>query len=112
SYHMGPGGIEAGRFLPSESAPSSVTVSLAPFERQMKRRMLDCFESQRQTLRYFPLSVECFRIAPRYDFSRPPHEGILFYEKFDWGMTARRFVALAEQAERTLDLVGPVVETK
>jgi LmbE family N-acetylglucosaminyl deacetylase len=51
-----------------------------------KRRMVACFASQARVLAPFPLDCERFRTAPRYDFSRPPHEGTLFYERFGWGV--------------------------
>lgn len=40
------------------------------FERalQRKQRRIDCFTSQEETLRGFPLDWERFRIAPQYDF--------------------------------------------
>ena len=40
----------------------------------------------------FPIAIERFRPAPDYDFTQPPHEGRLFYENYDWGMTSGCFV--------------------
>jgi hypothetical protein len=47
---------------------------------------------------------ELFRLAPAYDFGAPPHEGQLWYEDFDWGMTCRRWRRLAVAALGELGL--------
>lgn len=112
SYHNGPAGIQPGRFLPlnhddaGECEPISVILSRA--EQELKRRMFDCFPTQRGTLQYFPLDVERFRLAPSYDFTEPPHDGRLFYEQFPWGMTGERFGNLAREAMGTLGIAGPL----
>jgi hypothetical protein len=60
--------------------------------------MLDCFATQRQVLAAFPVGTERLRPAPRYDFTKAPHPGQLFYENFPWGMTGERFRQLAAEA--------------
>lgn len=94
SYHNGNGAMEVFEFL---GAPG-LTVVLSPQQRELKRRMYGCFRSQREVLQYFPIGTERFRPAPRYEFSRPPHAGPLYYEHFDWGMTSERFCTLARTA--------------
>jgi hypothetical protein len=44
----------------------------------------------------FPIDREQFRPAPKYDFSRPPHEGPLYYEirKLGWTWTEWRRATL------------------
>ncbi len=66
--------------------------------RDLKLRMFDCFESQKQFLDKSPLGPEKFRQAPAYDFRLPPQEGKLHFEKFSWGMTGDTWRALACQA--------------
>ena len=81
-----------GRFLGDPGAE----VRLSPEERERKRRMVACFTSQARILAPFPLDRERFRIAPRYDFTAPPHEGPLWYEEFGWaieGAQWRRLIA-------------------
>ncbi|HEX6985062.1 MAG TPA: PIG-L family deacetylase [Planctomycetaceae bacterium] len=107
SYHCGPQGIRTGEFLPGE-ADGVVTIELAPDGRDLKRRLFDAFRSQRDTLRCFAIGVERFRPAPRYAFTRPPHEGPLFYENFDWGMTGVRWRELAREALDRLELREPL----
>jgi N-acetylglucosamine malate deacetylase 2 len=57
-------------------------------------------------LRRVPLDVERFRPAPVYSFTEPPHPGKLFYENFDWGMTAERWRRLAAEALEELVVAG------
>jgi hypothetical protein len=44
------------------------------------------------------LESERFRFAPRYDFNAPPHQGKLYYENCDWGVTGETWRNLAEKA--------------
>jgi len=101
-------GIATGAFLPSEDA-EAVEVALSAEDRAVKRAMLECFGTQRETLAQFPVGeVERFRIAPEYDFTRPPHEGTLHYERFDWGIDGAEWRARAAEALETLGIAGGV----
>jgi LmbE family N-acetylglucosaminyl deacetylase len=55
-------------------------------QRTAKRSWLDCFPSQKRVIDLFPVERESFRPARPYDFTRPPHEGELYYEfrKLGW----------------------------
>ncbi len=103
SYHMRGGAMETGVFLPGGRAPA-IEVALSEAACARKRRMFGCFVSQREMLGNFSIGVERFRAAPDYDFTAPPHAGLLFYEQFDWGMTGRRFRALAARALEELQI--------
>src|SRR5690606_36929371 len=103
SYHAGPRGIATSSFLPRAGCPPRV-LALDPATRLLKRRMLACHASQWGTLRWFSVAVECFRVAPPYDFTSPPHEGRLWYERYPLGMTAARWVRLARSALEDLRL--------
>ncbi len=101
SYHIREGRIQTGEFMPGNipSDSSKVwTVELSAKEQDLKRRMLTCHRTQTATLRYFSTERERFRVAPTYDFTRPPHDGKLFYEHFAWGMTADLWCELALRA--------------
>ena len=100
-YHSGTYGMVAGEFLPEETCPSIVH-ELTPEQCAFKRRLYGCYASQQRTLRWFPIEIEAFRPAPRYDFRKPPHEGKLFYEQFKWGMSGARWRALAAQASNSV----------
>ena len=97
SYHDASGWLRAGCFLPG-SGNGEIAIPLSAGERRFKERLFDCHRTQRAMLSQFPLECECFRVAPRYDFTEPPHPGTLFYERFDWGMNGRRWRALAAAA--------------
>jgi N-acetylglucosamine malate deacetylase 2 len=93
-YHAGPDGIAVGDFLP-HAGTASVTLTLSPAQCALKRRMLDCFVTQRAVLAAFPVGTERLRPAPDYDFIQPPHAGRLFYENFPWGLSGEHFRQLA-----------------
>ncbi len=105
SYHGARGFMASGEFLPRPDA-EEIALPLSEAERDFKRRLFDCYRTQRHVLRYFPPEVERFRPAPRYDFTRPPHEGPLWYERFDWGMTGPRWRGRAAAALKELGLEG------
>jgi LmbE family N-acetylglucosaminyl deacetylase len=105
-YHAREGGVAVLEFLPHSN--DSVTVTLDHAEREIKRRMTAAHETQRRTLGAFPVDREVFRVAPRYDFTQPPHAGALHYERYPWGMTGARFRALAAQALAELGLRPPI----
>jgi LmbE family N-acetylglucosaminyl deacetylase len=69
----------------SQPALGQGTVVLSADARYRKRRMFECFASQKHMLESFPIALERVRPAPEYDFTRPPHDGRLFYEDQDWG---------------------------
>lgn len=96
SYHGREGRMEVGEFLPGGSHEITRIV-LSGEACRLKRKMFDCFRSQRHVLENFPIALERFRPAPEYDFTAAPHAGQLFYERFEWGMTGERFRALARQ---------------
>ncbi|MBW3623946.1 MAG: PIG-L family deacetylase [Armatimonadetes bacterium] len=107
SYHNGPAGIVTYEFLPYDGC-DPVTLPLSDGERAFKRRLFDCYATQRETLGYFPIGIERFRIAPRYDFAQYPAWSPLFYEGFNWGMTGERFCGLAGDAMDALEIGGPL----
>lgn len=101
SYHAEGNGLTTGVFLPS-SRPV-ITLVLNATERFCKRRMIDCFASQRHVLAPFGTEVESFRLAPDYDFAQPPHRGELYYEQLGWGITGELWL---RQAGTALDALG------
>jgi LmbE family N-acetylglucosaminyl deacetylase len=72
--------------------------TLNPAELEKKRCMVESFISQKMFLKKFPLKSERFRFAPRYDFNSPPHQGRLYYENYDWGVTGENWRTLAKKA--------------
>jgi LmbE family N-acetylglucosaminyl deacetylase len=102
SYHAGEEGQGTGAFLPS-STPV-ITLALSSRDCLRKRRMIDCFASQRELLAPFGTDVESFRIAPDHDFAQPPHRGELFYERLGWGITGEMWRRHARVALEALGL--------
>jgi hypothetical protein len=64
---------------------------------------VNCYATQRETLRWLAPEEERLRVAPEYDFARRPHEGRLYYELHSWGITGERWAALAAMAELGLE---------
>lgn len=85
-YHESAGGGLTTNRFPESPACAAIRIRLTPEERRTKRRMLGCFRSQRATLAPFLCHEEWLRVAPAYDFSRPPNDGRIWYEYFGWGL--------------------------
>jgi len=94
SYHARDRRCVTGEFLNADPS-SEIVLDLSEQDRQRKRLMMDEYKSQRLVLENFPIVSERLRIAPVYDFSRPPHEGKLWYELMGWPMTGARWRELA-----------------
>jgi LmbE family N-acetylglucosaminyl deacetylase len=108
SYFARGEGIVTGEFIAREGC-AAVDVALSEADRGAKRRMLECFGTQRETLAQFAVGdAERFRRAPEHDFARPPHEGTLHYERFDWGITGDEWRARAAEALEALGVGGAV----
>jgi N-acetylglucosamine malate deacetylase 2 len=101
-YNAGPQGFGSGRFLEAQGNMPEVRYELSPEERERKHALVACFTTQQETLKGFHDATERYRIAPVYDFTRPPHEGRVLYDHYPWGMTSERFCELAEDAENRL----------
>jgi len=84
-------------FLPS-SARETTTLMLDQEAQELKRRMYECFATQRATLKENPLGPERFRRPPPYDFTLPPQRGKLNYENFDCEFTGHEWEVLARKA--------------
>jgi LmbE family N-acetylglucosaminyl deacetylase len=103
SYHNEGGDKVVNRFLPFDGAPVT-EVTLTAEEKDMKRRMYDCFYTQYGVLRDMPVRVERFRPAPRYDFLQAPHAGRLRYERYPLGIRGKHWRQLAADAMEHLGL--------
>ncbi len=90
-------------FLPNGPAPLVLAVDRD--RRSRKLALYGCYASQRAVLEEFPVGEERFRLAPAYDFSEPPHRGVLHYERHPWGMSGARWRELAAAASSTLGTV-------
>jgi LmbE family N-acetylglucosaminyl deacetylase len=105
SYYSLGGRMVTSDFLPFRGYGVR-TARLSREARELKQRMFDCFVTQREVLRWFPIGVERYRTAPPYDFTRPPHDGRLHYEYFNRGIKGARWRTLAHEAVSRLQNEG------
>lgn len=103
-YHAGRGRWAVQRFS-AHPACSGVAIRLNASERELKRKMLAVYASQSSTLSLFDVDCERFRPAPGCDFRTLPNGGDILYERYDWGMTSARWLALVRDAFTDLGLV-------
>jgi LmbE family N-acetylglucosaminyl deacetylase len=101
SYHNRNGRRVHADFLPFWPVPTR-SVELPPEAQQLKQRMFRYFTTQQRVLSRFPLNVERFRVAPRYVFTVPPHDGPLDYERYCTTITGAEWRANAEKALQIL----------
>jgi hypothetical protein len=59
-------------------------IALTDAERARKRELLKLYASEQNNLFFVGVERECFRPLASYDYSRPPHPGMLWYERFRW----------------------------
>jgi N-acetylglucosamine malate deacetylase 2 len=105
-YHLIEGREVFDRFLFHPDAGPVETLVLTPSQQALKRHMFECYLTQRNVLKHFPIKAEGFRRAPRYDFLRPPHSGTLYYERYGWVTTGRIWRYEAGRALRSLNLIN------
>ncbi len=101
SYHNFSGERRVFSFLPFIGTEER-TIRLTEAETSLKRRMYDEFVSQKKVLERFPIGIERFRPAPRYLFTKAPHEGLLDYERFCTLITGAQWRQNADKALKTL----------
>ena len=97
SYHNKKGKRVRSQFLPKGNVPER-TLELPPDAQLLKLQMFERFLSQRECLMAFPVTTERFRMAPRYVFTAPPHEGELDYEKYCSAICGEEWRARAGEA--------------
>lgn len=59
-------------------------IRLTAEEKARKKEALSLYKSERKNLGYVGLAHESFRSLPQHDYTRPPHEGRLWYARFHW----------------------------
>lgn len=63
---------------------SEKTFVLSDEERARKGALLRLYRSERENLGYVGLKRELWRKLARYDYSQPPHPGVLWYARHQW----------------------------
>ena len=97
SYHARNCQCVTGEFLNLNGERNEVCIDLSPADRERKRKMFSAYASQKLVLSSFRTDRERFRKAPDCDFSRPPHDGKLWFECMGWQMTGEQWRAHAAQ---------------
>ena len=100
-YHRAPGQRVAGEFIPHAGAGPIIAPLLSPEAIKRKQAMFARFPSQAHVFARFAVDREPIRLAPRYHFLTPPHEGQLYYETRPLNWTWAQWQAtVAPQLER------------
>lgn len=63
---------------------TETTITLTDKEKQTKKMALALYASEQSNLDYVGTDKECFRPLADYDYSKPPHNGKLWYTRFQW----------------------------
>ncbi len=104
-YHGHGGPFTPQRFLPADTPTLERPLDAA--QRALVARLVAAYPSQRDVLAAFPADTERLRVAPAYDFTAPPHDGPLYYERQGWGPGGARFRELVRDATHGLGLEPP-----
>jgi LmbE family N-acetylglucosaminyl deacetylase len=89
--------------------PNGTEILYEPSAEEIERKRTMCLEypSQGDFLKVFGLEREMFRPQETYDYSRPPHEGKLNYEQWQWSMTGKQVSQKLSEFQRLrVDLNG------
>lgn len=89
-YHRKEGKFEKQSFVVPEG--NEVLFDATCEEVERKRRMLQEYASQKETVDLFNPAIERYRPQPAYDFTRPPHPGQLNYEAWGWPISGSQVV--------------------
>ena len=84
-----PKGIQ--QFL--QEGKGEIVLEPTPAEREIKDLMVRSYVSQTEIFLEFPERTERFRPQLDYDYSRPPHEGLLNYEAWGWPISGKEVAA-------------------
>jgi LmbE family N-acetylglucosaminyl deacetylase len=98
-YNLAGGKAHSHRF-PRLNGDEEV-LTLTPAQRAAKRRALAAYASERGNLVDVQTEREVFRPLASYDYARPPHEGKLFYARFQWVPFRHPGVDFTQPAEVT-----------
>ncbi len=79
-YNFSKGKINCNEFI--KTTKDEVTIKLSEKEKKEKIKLLKIYNSEKGNLGYLKLEKECYRKLYKYDYSKPPHLGKLFYRRF------------------------------
>jgi LmbE family N-acetylglucosaminyl deacetylase len=108
-YNLSGGRVRLQEFIAPNGTEQELI--LTGEEQQLKRRTLGLYESEKTSLSFVGTRTEVFRPLAVYDYSRPPHPGRLFYQRFQWVPYSAR-VDYTRPAEVCRALVGFEQQTR
>jgi len=103
SYFDDNGSMSAGKFLPGSDGGR--LAAFTPQQLELKVRMMECFNTQKDVLKYFPIQIERFRNGPAYNFAKSAGPRA-YYDQFDWGIKSGQWQELAGKAIEELGIEG------
>jgi len=74
--------INCNTFIKSKS--NETVLNLVQNEKEFKKNCLKVYRSEKSNLNYTRYDREMFRELVKYDYSIPPHKGVLFYRRFSF----------------------------
>jgi LmbE family N-acetylglucosaminyl deacetylase len=77
------GGKAHSQQFPYPNASEQI-ITLTSAEIEKKEKALALYKSEQGNLGYVKSKRECWRPLAAYDYSQPPHEGKLWYARFQW----------------------------
>ena len=98
-YNLAGGRINANLFLGPNGTEQ--TFALTEAEQTAKRRAVAAYASERFNLADVRTAQEVCRPLAAYDYARPPHEGKLWYARFQWVPFRHPMVDFTRPAEVT-----------
>ena len=87
-YNFFGGEVRSQKFVAPNG--SEREIALTKDEQRFKRKALRLYASEKRNLSYVRTEREVFRPLTAYDYSRPPHTGKLFYQRFQWAIFQTR----------------------
>ena len=100
SYFSSGGERVVGEF--AQENHEAMSIMFDQDSRIYKKGLYQCYSSQLELLKTFPLEVERFRLAPRYDFTQPPEVPDILYDKYELGIKSRQWLELSRLASERL----------
>lgn len=74
-------------FLPYGEIPE-FKLYLAKYEQTLKTKLFEHYKSQFDILKHFPVTHECYRLQPNYNFKQPPLTDYILYDSYNWGINS------------------------
>ena len=65
-----------------QKSNNQIIIELDPLEKKIKSDLLMIYSSEKKNLTYVETKIESYRQLYSYDYSKPPHPGVLFYRRF------------------------------